>query len=207
MIEWIKDKFSTLVSVCFVLFVVMATVIGGLIGFGISKLTIAGTYYFKAASTVSSAQIPGILIGAGIGLVIGLLLGIMIFGFMATVIDISETENGILLKLVSFQNDTEKNLKKLTETENDILNFISDLKSKINRKENNLPMSSSKEKEEIKTAESDSAKDEEDEYIIVRRNGRLFAYKDDNLFCTKCHAFIDSEMKSMCPNCGTSLME
>ncbi|MBP5437865.1 MAG: hypothetical protein J6Y30_07790 [Treponema sp.] len=42
---------------------------------------------------------------------------------------------------------------------------------------------------------------------FIHRNGRVFALLDDNLYCTKCHAFIDSDLKTMCPNCGTSLME
>ena len=42
---------------------------------------------------------------------------------------------------------------------------------------------------------------------FLHRNGRIFAFVDGNLYCTKCHAFIDSDMKSMCPNCGSSLME
>lgn len=202
MIEWIKDKFSTLVSVCFILFIVLFTVLGGFLGFGISSASKLLSY----SHSISSEQIIGAVIGGAIGLCLGLLFGIMIFGFMATVIDISETENGILLKLVSFQNDTEKNLKKLTDTENDILNSISDIKYKMNKKGNDSTVVS-KQSEETKTEQSEPAEKEEEEYIIVRRNGRLFAYKDDNLFCTKCHAFIDSEMKSMCPNCGASLME
>ena len=44
-------------------------------------------------------------------------------------------------------------------------------------------------------------------YEIVRRNGRVFALKGSDLLCPKCHAFIDSESKSMCPACGISLME
>ncbi len=46
-----------------------------------------------------------------------------------------------------------------------------------------------------------------DEYEIVYKNGRKFALKGSDLYCPKCHAFVDSEIKTMCSNCGASLME
>ena len=51
------------------------------------------------------------------------------------------------------------------------------------------------------------SKNDDNEYEIVYNNGRVFASKNSNLYCTKCHAFIDSDLKSMCSNCGASLME
>ena len=72
MIEWLRDKFSSLVGFCFVLFVIFFTATGAIVG------SIIG-------------ETVGAILGLVIGILIGIVFGIMIFGFVATIINISET--------------------------------------------------------------------------------------------------------------------
>ena len=72
MIEWLRDKFSSLVGFCFVLFVIIFAVTGAVVGSSIGET-------------------GGAILGLVIGVLIGIVFGIMIFGFVATIINISET--------------------------------------------------------------------------------------------------------------------
>lgn len=80
MIEWIKEKFASLISLFFVLFVITSVIIGSVIGYIVSYGS-------------------GIIVGGVIGFVIGILLGIICFGLLATIINISTNTDFLLNKV------------------------------------------------------------------------------------------------------------
>lgn len=80
MIEWLRDKFSSVVGVFFVLTVAGVTIAGGFVGYG-------------------AAEGLGCVIGLALGLLLGIFAGILTFGFVATIIHISDTSDIIVKKL------------------------------------------------------------------------------------------------------------
>lgn len=80
MIEWLRDKFSSVVGVFFVLTVTAITIAGGFLGY-------------------SAAEGLGCVIGLALGLFLGIFAGILTFGFVATLIHISDTNDVIVRKL------------------------------------------------------------------------------------------------------------
>ena len=80
MIEWLRNKFSSVVEVVFVLAVIAITIAGGVAGY-------------------SAADVLGCVIGLILGLLLGILSGILTFGFVATLIHISDTNDVIAKKL------------------------------------------------------------------------------------------------------------
>ena len=86
MIKWLVEKFSSLITFFFVLFIICFSVAGG----------IGGYTMFRTI---------GCIIGAILGLIVGIFLGILAFGLLATIINISDNTNTILLKLNSLQHE------------------------------------------------------------------------------------------------------
>ena len=86
MIKWLVDKFSSLITFFFVLFIIFTSIAGGIVG-------------YTMFTTV------GCIVGAILGLVVGIFLGILEFGLLATIINISDNTNTILLKLNSLQHE------------------------------------------------------------------------------------------------------
>ena len=88
MIEWIKEKFTSLICFCFVVFVILDTIGGGIIGYLIGR-----------------GNGIGIVLGLIIGIAIGIILGILVFGLLATIINISENTDYILIKIDNLLKD------------------------------------------------------------------------------------------------------
>lgn len=86
MIQWLRGKFSSIVGFCFVLTVIAAVVSGGIAGYEISY-----------------EEVNGCFIGIILGLLLGIILGILSFGLIATIINISETNEKILARLDQIQ--------------------------------------------------------------------------------------------------------
>lgn len=88
MIDWIEEKFSSVLSVCFVLYVILIAIACGVYGFTIADFT-------------------GTLLGLLIGTVVGILSGIFTFGLCATIISIAQSNNFILeyLRDISKKNE------------------------------------------------------------------------------------------------------
>ena len=84
MIEWLRNRFSSLLTVLFIITVLAFTVFGGIIG-----------EFFEDVLY----KRHGGLIGVILGLVIGLLVGIVTYGFSATIVHMSESTDAILKKL------------------------------------------------------------------------------------------------------------
>lgn len=94
MIEWLRDKFASAITFFFVVAVILCTICGGISGYSIGKAL-------------------GCLIGLAIGLFLGIISGILIYGFFATIIHISETCDGMARKLdrlYSSQNNLAQNV-------------------------------------------------------------------------------------------------
>ncbi len=95
MIEWIRDKFSGIIKLLFVLTILSFVIVGGFIG-----------YNYAFLARINEAM--GLIIGAVLGFLIGLIIGITTFGFLATVLHISETNYEIsqtLYKLYRKESD------------------------------------------------------------------------------------------------------
>lgn len=103
---------------------------------------------------------------------------------------------------ISNSSNSKKNFYETNMLLKDIINSISNLE--INNKNIEPSQSQTFSTDEKQEKNTDTRFDN---CNFIHRNGRVFALLDDNLYCTKCHAFIDSDLKTMCPNCGTSLME
>lgn len=80
MIEWIRTKFSSMVSLCFVLYIVAISISGAITGFGIGRGA-------------------GLFFGLVLGVLVGILSGILIFGLYATIINISESNEALKKEL------------------------------------------------------------------------------------------------------------
>lgn len=80
MIEWIRKIFSSAISFFFVLFIIIFAIPGAIIGYSLGQYT-------------------GCCIGLALGGVIGIILGVLCFGFMATILNMSETMEEISKKL------------------------------------------------------------------------------------------------------------
>lgn len=93
MIQWLRGKFSSIVGFCFVLTVIAAVVSGGIAGYEIS-------------------EVNGCFIGIILGLLLGIILGILSFGLIATIINISETNEKILERLDQIQSIVYNGLNK-----------------------------------------------------------------------------------------------
>lgn len=90
MIEWLKDKFSSVIAFFFVMTIIIPGVAGAIIGYGIGDGI-------------------GCIVGILIGVLIGVFLGILTFGFIATVINISDNCDYILIKTEAIRVLLEKN--------------------------------------------------------------------------------------------------
>lgn len=86
MIEWLRDKFASAISFFFYISVIVCSISGAIIG--------------KSLGGLEHDSI-GCFIGLIIGLFLGIISGILLFGFFATIIHISETCDGIITKLDS----------------------------------------------------------------------------------------------------------
>lgn len=86
MIEWLRNKFASIISACFVLYVVLVTTTGAIYGYMIGKAI--GTYSDNYSGI-------GLVMGIIIGLPIGVLTGILFFGLIATIIHISESNDAL----------------------------------------------------------------------------------------------------------------
>lgn len=93
MIEWIKEKFAAVIKICFILYVIAVSV-----SFGILGKTIGGWQH----------PVLGFMLGLAIGIVIGIFIGILFFGFLTTIIDISQSNNYIAKKLDDISSKLEK---------------------------------------------------------------------------------------------------
>lgn len=92
MIDWIKEKFSSVLSVCFVLYIVLIAIVCGVFGFQIDPFT-------------------GTALGLLIGTVVGILSGIFIFGLCATIISIAQSNDFILEYLRDISKKTKTKIK------------------------------------------------------------------------------------------------
>jgi len=81
MINFIKENFERFVGVLFVLTIIASAIFGGVIGDGVS----------------SSDEAP--IIGAFIGLVVGFIASIIIFGMMATLLQICDNTEILIAKI------------------------------------------------------------------------------------------------------------
>ena len=80
MIEWLREKFPTVIKVGFIVVVVASAIEGAMLG------DAWGGFF-------------GVLLGIIIGIFLGIWAGIVIFGFCATVIHIADTNDAMLKKL------------------------------------------------------------------------------------------------------------
>lgn len=90
MIDWLREKFASAISILYYIWVIFSTILGGIQGYVLGK-ALSG-WQFSWAGT-------GCFLGFVFGLIGGIVSGILIYGFAATVIHISETNDAILLKL------------------------------------------------------------------------------------------------------------
>ena len=102
MIDWIKEKFSSVLSVCFVLYIVLIAIVCGVFGFQIDPFT-------------------GTALGLLIGTVVGILSGIFIFGLCATIISIAQSNDFILeyLRDISKKNENQNKIPLSVTQDND----------------------------------------------------------------------------------------
>lgn len=99
MIKWLREKFSSVVVFFFVISVIAISIAGAISGYIIGEET-------------------GAIIGLLLGVLIGFFLGILTFGFVATIINISETCDGLRLEIEEIRSllykvsgDFDKNIK------------------------------------------------------------------------------------------------
>ena len=90
MIKWIKGKFSSVISVCFILYVILISVSFAISGVALGKAQSGWTDDFSFI---------GLVLGLIIGIAVALLSGILTFGFFATIISISQSNDLILKKI------------------------------------------------------------------------------------------------------------
>lgn len=93
MIEWIKEKFAAVIKICFILYVIAVSV-----------------SFRNLGEAIVGWQHPvlGFMLGLAIGIVIGIFTGILFFGFLTTIIDISQSNNYIAKKLDDISSKLEK---------------------------------------------------------------------------------------------------
>ena len=191
MIEWLREKFSSIICFFFVLSIIAITVAGAIIGQNLFDTV-------------------GCIFGIIIGLLIGTLLGILSFGLFATILDIAETTNASLAKLNSISK-----FENLELDDSDLLRKLSNIEEAINKIQNTLDGSgnhNSKTKNKTIEASKESEKPEDNQdkeelkYQITTKNGRTFATRDGKLYCPKCHSFVDSDSATSCSNCGASFV-
>lgn len=90
MIQWVKEKFTSAVSFFYVLTVIAWGVSGAIAGYGM-------------------ASAVGLILGGALGVLLGIIIGILFFGFIATVINISDTCDLIYEKLNAAPNNSSAN--------------------------------------------------------------------------------------------------
>lgn len=80
MIEWLKEKFSSIIGIFYIITVILVSIMGAVLGFSV-------------------ADSFGCVLGLIIGVFVGIFLGILTFGFFATIIDISNKCNNLNKKI------------------------------------------------------------------------------------------------------------
>ena len=89
MIEWIKDKFESIVCFMFVFFIICFAVAGAILGHSIGNSV-------------------GLFIGLALGIGSGFLLGIFVFGFIATIMHISDVCEFLYKKIEEVREEISK---------------------------------------------------------------------------------------------------
>ena len=90
MIEWLKGKFASAVSFFYVLTIIACGIGGAIAGYGMARGL-------------------GLVLGFALGALFGMLMGILTFGFIATIINISDTCDLIYEKLNTVSNSSSAN--------------------------------------------------------------------------------------------------
>ena len=101
MIDWLREKFASAISVLYYIWVIGSIILGGLYGYIIGKML--SSWNFNWAGI-------GCFLGLVFGLIFGIISGILIYGFSATVIHIAETNDQILLKIYELPNIGKKSI-------------------------------------------------------------------------------------------------
>ena len=102
MIKWIQKKFSAILIICFIFHSFFSTIIGGILGVLIGNLAegnISIFNYRNFGEWFESYSGFGCCVGLVLGLLFGFISGIIIYGFCATIIHISDSTDSIFLKL------------------------------------------------------------------------------------------------------------
>ena len=107
MIEWLRDKFRIAVSIFFMLTVFISTLGCGVAGFLIGQVLSRYDNY----STI------GCVLGLVIGFFLGIVSGVLAYGFLATILHLTETCDNILEKMKLLQRKTVLETSSLVSSE------------------------------------------------------------------------------------------
>ncbi len=107
MIEWLRDKFRMAVSIFFILTVFISTLGCGVAGFLIGQVLSRYDNY----STI------GCVLGLVIGFFLGIVSGVLAYGFLATILHLTETCDNILEKMKLLQRKTVLETSSLVSSE------------------------------------------------------------------------------------------
>ncbi|SCY69616.1 hypothetical protein SAMN02910292_02547 [Lachnospiraceae bacterium XBB2008] len=159
MIIWLKKGFKSIISLLFVCFVLSFAIAGGVVGAAING---AGTA----------------LVGLTIGILLGVFFGVIVFGLIATILSIAETQEQILSVLQGGDNKTGTNIgEESVEIENTSIEAVRG-----------------------KLRDGFQLYNEGTKVYVIKEGGN-----DNTLYCPHCYSLADSR-KDSCPYCKKSFI-